>query len=103
MSLLSFLMLSLLTLTQPVVIMLEDVKRSFLWEQAAKTQARECATSLEERLKTLEEENASLKLVADEERSAKDRLLALVHSLAGMLPLPLLSRCHRFCCCFFLY
>ena len=76
--------------------MLEDVKRSFLREQAAKTQARERAASLEERLKTLEGENASLKLATDEERSAKDRLLALVHSLTGMLPLFLLDCDHGF-------
>ena len=43
--------------------MLDDVKRSFLQEQAAKKQARARATSLEERLRALEEENASLKLV----------------------------------------
>ena len=103
MSLLSFLMLSLLTLTQPVVIKLDDVKRSFLREHSAKAQARERAASLEERLKKLEEENVSLKLAADEEQSAKDRLLALVHSLTGTVPLPLLGRCHRRCCCFSLY
>ena len=70
-----------LTFSQPVVTMLENVKRSFLQEQTAKVEALERAVSLEERLKALEEENASLKLSADEERSAKDQLLALVHSL----------------------
>ena len=70
--------------------MLEDVKRSVLREQAAKTRAREHAASLEERLKALEEENASLKLAADNEKSVKDRLLALVHSLTGLLLLPIL-------------
>ena len=66
---------------------LEEVKRSFLREQAAKDQARERAASLEERLKVLKKENASLKLAADEERSAKDRLLAIMHSLTGSLSL----------------
>ena len=83
--------------------MLDDVKRSFLREQATKTQARARTASLEERLKALEEENASLKLAADEERSAKDRLLALVHSLTGSLPLPLLNCCNEFCCCLSLH
>ena len=75
--------------------MLEDVKRSFLQEQAAKTRAKERAASLEERLRTLEEENASLMLAADNEKSAKDRLLALVHSLIGLLFLPVL-KCYRY-------
>ena len=65
--------------------MLEDVKRSFLQEQAAKMRAKERAASLEERLRMLEEENASLKLAADNEKSSKDRLLALVRSLTGLL------------------
>ena len=76
---------------QPVVTMLEDVKRSFLQEQAAKARAKERAASLEERLRTLEEENASLKLAADSEKSAKDRLLALVRSLTGLLFLSILK------------
>ena len=83
--------------------MLENVKQSFLREQTAKRQAREHAASLEERLKALEEENASLKLAADEEWSGKDRLLALVYSLTGLLLLPLLNRYHEFCCSFCLY
>ena len=65
--------------------MLEHVKQCFLREQADKNQAREHAASLEERLTALEEENASLKLVADEEWSSKYWLLALVHSLTGWL------------------
>ena len=74
--------------------MLEDVKRSFLQEKAAKARAKEHAASLEEQLRTLEEENASLKLAADGERSAKDRLLALVRSLTCLLFLPIL-KCFR--------
>ena len=70
---------------QPVVTMLEDVKCSFLQEQAAKVRARDRAASLEERLKEIEEENTSLKAAAENERSAKDRLLAVVHSLTGLL------------------
>ena len=69
---------------QPVVAMLDDVKRAFLQEHAAKGKARDRAASLEERLRALEEENASLKLAAESERSAKDRLLAVVHSLTGL-------------------
>ena len=65
--------------------MLDDVKRTFLLEHAAKGRARERATSLEEKLKALEEENASLKLAAETERADKDRLLAVVHSLTGLL------------------
>ena len=61
--------------------MLDDVKRAFLLEHAAKGKARERTASLEERLKALEEENASLKLAAETERAGKDRLLAVVHSL----------------------
>ena len=76
---------------QPVVNMLDDVKRSFLREQAAKMQARDHVTSLEEWLKALKKENASLKLAADSEKSAKDRLLALVHSLTGLLLLSVLD------------
>ena len=78
---------------QPVVAMLDDVKRAFLQEHAAKGKARDRAASLEERLKALEEENASLKLAAENERSAKDRLLAVVHSLTGLFP----SFTFRFC------
>ena len=70
--------------------MLEDVKRSFLREQAAKARAQDRDASLEERLKALEEENASLKLVAENEKSDKDRLLAVVHSVTGLPPLFLL-------------
>ena len=70
---------------QPVVAMLDDVKRAFLQEHAAKGKARDRTASLEERLRALEEENASLKLAAENERSAKDRLLA-VHSLTGLFP-----------------
>lgn len=76
--------------------MLENVKQSFLQEQAEKNQAREHAASLEERLKEPEEENASLKLAADEERSGKDRLLALLHSLTGWLFLLLTELLLRF-------
>ena len=65
--------------------MLEDVKRSFLREQAAKARAQDHAASLEEKLKKLEDENASLKAAAKIERSAKDWLLAVVHSLTGLL------------------
>ena len=65
--------------------MLEDVKRSFLREQAAKARAQDRAASLEERLKRLEDENASLKAATEIERSAKDRLLAMLHSLTGLL------------------
>ena len=72
-----------LNFVQPIVTMLEDVKRSFLREQATKARAQNRAASLEERLKKLEEENASLKAAAEVERSAKDRLLAVVHSLTG--------------------
>ena len=64
--------------------MLDDVKRAFLLEHAAKGKARDRAASLEERLKALEEENASLKLAAETERAGKDRLLAVVHSLTGL-------------------
>ena len=73
------------TFLQPVVAMLDDVKRAFLLEHAAKGRAREHATSLEEKLKALEEENASLKLAAETERADKDRLLAVLHSLTGLL------------------
>ena len=74
-----------LTFSQPVVTMLENVKRSFLQEQTSKAEALERVVSLEEQLKALEEENASLRLSADEEWSAKERLLGLVHSLTGSL------------------
>ena len=70
---------------QPVVTMLDDVKRAFLQEQATKARARDRAASLEERLRKLEDENASLKVAAEIERSAKDWLLAVVHSLTGLL------------------
>ena len=65
--------------------MLDDVKRAFLLEHAAKGKARDRAASLEEKLRALEEENASLKLAAETERAGKDRLLAVVHSLTGLL------------------
>ena len=56
---------------------------------AEKSKAQAQAASLEEKLKALEQENASLKLAADEEKSGKDRLLALVHSLTGLLLFPI--------------
>ena len=68
---------------QPVITMLDQVKRAFLLEHNAKGKAREHATSLERRLKALEEENVALKLAAENERADKDRLLAVVHSLTG--------------------
>ena len=75
--------------------MLDDVKCSFLREQAAKARAQGRAASLEERLKKLEDENASLKAAAEIERSAKDRLLAVVHSLTGLF-LSLISQFYVF-------
>ena len=78
---------------QPGVIMLDDVKRSFLREQAAKARAQCRAASLEERLKKLEDENASLKAAAEIERSAKDRLLAVVHSLTGLFSMLIFQLC----------
>ena len=66
--------------------MLDDMKRAFLQEHAARGRARDRAASLEEKLKALEEENASLKLAAETERADKDRLLAVVHSLTGLFP-----------------
>ena len=41
------------------------------------------ASTLEEKMKALQEENAALKLAADAEKSQKDRLLAVVHTLTG--------------------
>ena len=69
--------------------MLEKVKRFFLQEKSAKTEALYRANSFKERLKALEEENASLKLNMDRERSTKDRLLAVVRSLTGSFSFPL--------------
>ena len=43
------------------------------------------ASTLEEKMKALQEENAALKLAADAEKSQKDRLLAVVHTLTGTL------------------
>ena len=73
--------------------MLDDVKRSFLREQAAKARAQGRAASLEERLKKLEDENACLKAAAEIERSAKDRLLAMVHSLTGLFSMLIFQLC----------
>ena len=42
-------------------------------------------STLEEKIKALEEENETLKLAAAAERSQKDRLLAVMHTLTGML------------------
>ena len=42
-------------------------------------------STLEEKIKALEEENETLKLAAAAESSQKDRLLAVMHTLAGML------------------
>ena len=78
---------------QPVVTMLDDVKRAFLQEQAAKARARDRAASLEEWLKELEEENTTLKAAAENERSAKDRLLAVVHSLTGLFSMLIFQLC----------
>ena len=52
---------------------------------AEKNEAVQRASTLEEKLKALKEENAALKLAADAEKSQKDRLLAVVHTLTGML------------------
>ena len=43
------------------------------------------ASTLEEKMKALQEKNAALKLAADAEKSQKDRLLAVVHTLTGTL------------------
>ena len=78
---------------QLVVTMLKDVKRSFQREQAAKARAQDRAASLEERLRKLEDENASLRAATEIERSAKDRLLAVVHSLTGLLSTLIFQLC----------
>ena len=77
--------------------MLDDVKRAFLQEHAARGRARDRAASLEEKLKALEEENVSLKLAAETERAVKDRLLAMVHSLTGLFPLSTFWFCTLWC------
>ena len=50
-----------------------------------KNKAVQRASTLEEKIEALQEENAALKLAADAERSQKDRLLAVVHTLTGLL------------------
>ena len=50
-----------------------------------KNKAVHQASTLEEKMKALEEENATLKLAVAAERSQKDRLLAVMHTLTGML------------------
>ena len=50
-----------------------------------KNKAVQQASTLEEKMKALEEENAALKLAAAAERSQKDRLLAVMHTLTGIL------------------
>ena len=50
-----------------------------------KNKAVHQASALEEKMKALEEENAALKLAAAAERPQKDRLLAVMHTLTGML------------------
>ena len=50
-----------------------------------KNKAVQQASTLEEKIEALQEENAALKLAADAERSQKDRLLAVVHTLTGTL------------------
>ena len=50
-----------------------------------KNKAVQQASTLEEKMKALKEENATLKLAAAAERSQKDRLLAVMHTLTGML------------------
>ena len=49
-----------------------------------KNKAVQQASTLEEKMKALQEENAALKLAADEEKSHKDWLLAVIHTLTGM-------------------
>ena len=49
-----------------------------------KNKAVQRASTLEEKLKALQEENVALKLAAVAEKSQKDRLLAVVHTLTGM-------------------
>ena len=50
-----------------------------------KNKAVQQASSLEDKMKALKEENKALKLTAAAERSQKDRLLAVLHTLTGML------------------
>ena len=69
---------------------------------AEKNEVVQRATTLEEKPKALKEENAALKLAADEEKSQKDRLLTVVHTLTGMfkIDLCLLSFCvGKLCFC----
>lgn len=48
-----------------------------------KNKAVQQASTLEEKMKALEKENAALKRAANAEKSQKDRLLAVVHTLTG--------------------
>ena len=50
-----------------------------------KNKAVQQASSLEDKMKALKEENEALKLTAAADRSQKDRMLAVLHTLTGML------------------
>ena len=53
-----------------------------------KNKAVQQASSLEDKMKALKEENEALKLAAAVERSQKDRLLAVLHTLTSVLNSP---------------